>query len=101
MTSNDLCEKSLNSRLMTEMKTKFTYAGIRVEDLKQRVEFYTQVLGRFVMALQRNGYSFMVAGSGLVDVPQGRLNEIPKVIQEHHVQEAERVRLLGYIRRAP
>ena len=86
---------------MTEMKTKFTYAGIRVEDLKQRVEFYTQVLGRFVMALQRNRYSFMVAGSGLVDVPQGRLNEIPKVIQERHVQEAERVRLLGYIRRAP
>ena len=86
---------------MTEMKTKFTYAGIRVEDLKQCVEFFTQALGKFVTTLQRNGDNFTVAGSGLVDVPQGRLNEIPKVIEEHHVQEAERARLLGYTRRAP
>lgn len=41
----DLCEKTLNSHLMIEMKTKFTYTGIRVKDLKQSVEFYTQVLG--------------------------------------------------------
>jgi catechol 2,3-dioxygenase-like lactoylglutathione lyase family enzyme len=27
------------------MKTKFTYTGIRVKDLKESVEFYTQVLG--------------------------------------------------------
>jgi lactoylglutathione lyase len=30
---------------MIEMKTKFTYTGIRVKDLKKSVEFYTQVLG--------------------------------------------------------
>ena len=27
------------------MKTKFTYTGIRVKDLKKSVDFYTQVLG--------------------------------------------------------
>jgi catechol 2,3-dioxygenase-like lactoylglutathione lyase family enzyme len=27
------------------MKTKFTYTGIRVKDLKQSVQFYTQILG--------------------------------------------------------
>ncbi len=30
---------------MIEMKTKFTYTGIRVKDLKQSIEFYTHVLG--------------------------------------------------------
>jgi len=30
---------------MIEMKTKFTYTGIRVKDLKKSAEFYTQVLG--------------------------------------------------------
>ena len=30
---------------MVEMKTKFIYTGIRVKDLKQSVDFYTQVLG--------------------------------------------------------
>jgi len=29
---------------MIEMKTKFTYTGIRVKDLKQSTDFYTQVL---------------------------------------------------------
>jgi len=41
----DLCEKKCNSHPMIEMKTKFTYTGIRVKDLKQSVEFYTQILG--------------------------------------------------------
>jgi lactoylglutathione lyase len=41
----DLCEKNINGHAMIEMKTKFTYTGIRVKDLKQSVEFYTQVLG--------------------------------------------------------
>lgn len=45
LTAMDLCEKNLNSSLMIEMKTKFTYTGIRVKDLKQSVQFYTQVLG--------------------------------------------------------
>jgi len=30
---------------MVEMKTKFTYTGIRVKDLQQSVQFYTQILG--------------------------------------------------------
>lgn len=29
---------------MIEMKTKFTYTGIRVKDLKQSIDFYTRVL---------------------------------------------------------
>lgn len=41
-----------------------------------------------------------VTGSGLVHVPEGRLSEIPKVIAEHHLQEAERARLVASIRRA-
>jgi len=57
------------------------------------------MLERLVKALQSNGDSFMVTGSGLVQVPRGRWNEIPKVIQEHHAQEAERVMLQGCIRR--
>jgi RNase P/RNase MRP subunit p29 len=53
---------------------------------------FRKALERFVMALQSNGDNIMVSGSGLVHVPQRRLNEIPKVIQEHHDQEARRAR---------
>jgi len=41
----NLSENALNQRSMIEMKTKFTYTGIRVKDLKQSVDFYTRVLG--------------------------------------------------------
>lgn len=30
---------------MVEMKTKFTYTGIRVKELEKSIEFYTKVLG--------------------------------------------------------
>jgi hypothetical protein len=40
-----------------------------------------------------------VTGSGLVHVPAGRLSEIPKVIAEYHLQEAERARVLASVRR--
>ncbi len=40
-----------------------------------------------------------VTGSGLVYVPKGRLNEIRKVIAEHHAQETERAKMLAYVRR--
>ncbi len=45
LTATDLCEEEPNSHPMIEMKTKFTYNGIRVKDLKKSVEFYTQILG--------------------------------------------------------
>ena len=41
----NLSENAPNQRSMIEMKTKFTYTGIRVKDLKQSVDFYTRVLG--------------------------------------------------------
>jgi catechol 2,3-dioxygenase-like lactoylglutathione lyase family enzyme len=41
----NLYEENSNSYPMVEMKTKFTYTGIRVKDLKQSVQFYTQILG--------------------------------------------------------
>jgi hypothetical protein len=41
-----------------------------------------------------------VTGSGLVYVPEGRLSEIPRVIAEYHLHEAERARLVASIRRA-
>ena len=46
------------------------------------------------------GEQFYVTGSGLVPVPEGRMSEIPQVIAEHHLQEAERARLIASIRRA-
>jgi hypothetical protein len=52
---------------------------------------------RFVVLFHSDG-DIIVHGSGIVRVPQGRLNEIPKVIREHHLQEAERARLLGLAR---
>jgi len=42
---------------------------------------------------------FCVDGSGLIPVPIGRLNEVQKVIQEFHEQEAFRARLAGIARR--
>jgi len=41
----NLCEEITIGFLMIEMETKFSYTGIRVKDLKQSVEFYTQLLG--------------------------------------------------------
>lgn len=42
---------------------------------------------------------FWVRGSGLVYIPRDRVNEIPRVIGEHHRLEAQRDRLLLYSRR--
>jgi hypothetical protein len=42
---------------------------------------------------------YYVDGSGLIPVPIGRLNEVQKVIQEFHEQEAFRARLAGIARR--
>jgi len=39
-----------------------------------------------------------VTGSGLVRVPEARLNEIPKVVEEHHKLEAERAMQLARAR---
>ncbi len=42
---------------------------------------------------------FYVTGSGLVPVPKGRINEIEKVIQEHHRSEAEQAKRVALARR--
>ena len=42
---------------------------------------------------------YYVAGSGLVYVPADRLNEIPRVIVEHHQRDLERIRLHASVRR--
>jgi hypothetical protein len=65
----------------------------------RRISKLGKALGRFMMALLSNGDDLIVIGSSLVHVPRARLNEISKVIQEHHGQEAERARLLGFVRR--
>ena len=58
-----------------------------------------KTLEKALKALRSDGGNITVLGSGLVHVPQGRLNVIPKIILEHHVQESERAKLEGYIRR--
>jgi len=69
-----------------------------VVEVKRRMESIRKLFAR------RNGEGkserVWVTGSGLVHVPEGRLSEIPKVIAEHHLQEAERARLVASIRRA-
>jgi hypothetical protein len=42
---------------------------------------------------------FYVSGSGLVHVPHSRLQEIPRLIQEHHQLESENARRLSLVRR--
>jgi len=41
---------------------------------------------------------YYVHGSGLIRIPIGRLNEVPKVIQEFHEREAAKMRLSGVAR---
>jgi hypothetical protein len=48
---------------------------------------------------EKKNEEMWVTGSGLVYVPEGRMSEIPKVIAEHHLQEAERARVIASIRR--
>ena len=55
-----------------------------------------KLFGKSSKAEQKQYY---VHGSGLVPIPAGRLNEIPKVIQEFHELEAARARLAGTVRR--
>lgn len=43
---------------------------------------------------------YLVHGSGLVSVPEYRMTEIPNVIAEHHLREAELARVLASVRRA-
>jgi len=43
--------------------------------------------------------SYYVHGSGLIQIPKWRLNEIPKVIQEFHDFEAARMRRTEFSRR--
>ena len=47
---------------------------------------------------KRAGKKYYVTGSGLVNVPNDRQTEIPKVIGEHHSLEAERVKRLAMAR---
>ncbi len=42
--------------------------------------------------------SLYVTGSGLVNVPRDRMNEIPKIIAEHHALDAERAKQLAAAR---
>jgi hypothetical protein len=42
---------------------------------------------------------YYVQGSGLIPIPMGQLNKIPKVIQEFHDVEAKRERLAATVRR--
>jgi len=46
---------------MVDMKSKFIYTGIRVKDLKQSVDFYTQVLG-----MKEKGRSNIATAKGTV-----------------------------------
>jgi hypothetical protein len=41
---------------------------------------------------------YYVHGSGLIPIPIGRLNEVPKVIQEFHELEVVKMRLAGIAR---
>jgi len=56
-------------------------------------------LGIFDKLFKGVNESFYVHGSGLVRIPTGRLNEIPKVISEFHEAEASRTRLEATMRR--
>ncbi len=62
---------------------------------KQMAARISKLLGRLrkTGSIEREYY---VTGSGLVHVPKERLNEIPKIIGEHHKLEAERARQVAY-----
>lgn len=50
-----------------------------------------KALARILRAITGNDvHGFHVTGSGLVWVPNARSNEIPKVIAEHHRDQAKR-----------
>ncbi|MDA4128942.1 MAG: hypothetical protein OK422_05770 [Thaumarchaeota archaeon] len=56
-------------------------------------------LAKLAQAIKQREANYMVAGSGLVPVPKGRLNEISKVIAEYHEQEARKARVTASLRR--
>lgn len=41
-----------------------------------------------------------VTGSGLIPIPEERLKEIPRAIQEHHLEELNRAKIIGHLRRS-
>jgi hypothetical protein len=45
---------------------------------------------KLVLALSKEEHGFYVTGSGFVWVPEARSNEIPRVIAEHHREQAKR-----------
>ena len=58
----------------------------------------TGIIERLFKTYERD-QDYYVHGSGLIRIPIGRMNEIPKVIQEFHEQEAAITRLATIARR--
>jgi len=48
---------------------------------------------------RKDNHGFYVTGSGPIRVPNARLHEIPKVIAEHHTDQAKRELLRALMRR--
>jgi len=61
-----------------------------------RMSIIDRLLGKQKATTEEKYY---VHGSGLVRIPNGRVHEIPKVIQEFHEREAARARLMATARR--
>jgi hypothetical protein len=48
---------------------------------------------------EKKSQTVYVKGSGLVPVPVSQINEVPKIIAEHHANEVERLMRLAKYRK--
>jgi hypothetical protein len=66
---------------------------MKVRAGRKKMSIIDKLFRRQKTTLKQPKY-YYVQGSGLIRIPIGRLNEIPKVIREFHEQEAARMRLV-------
>jgi hypothetical protein len=70
---------------------------VKPSKIKKLLEGKTSNKKNFAHEEERNHY--WIRGSGYVEVPKARVNEIPLVIREYHERDIKRDRLLAMIRR--
>jgi hypothetical protein len=65
----------------------------------KKMEKFRNALKKLRKAFHVENEGYWVTGSGLVLIPKGRVNEIPKAIAEYYAQEVKHTMLVASMRR--
>lgn len=91
---------------MCEIVGRYTMRKQVSIQLRRKVILFPKHFGVLIFLNRMSGKAttseskgYWVKGSGLVYIPKGCVNGIPKALEEYRRQECDRLKLLTYVRR--